>query len=197
MSIFNPMKVSKSDRKVEIIRVAARLFRERGYSAVTMRDLATDLGIKAASLYNHINSKQQILSEIIFAIAEEFTEGIEEIAAMDADATVKLKAVVAQHVTLTSENPFGMAALNNDWMHLEDKLEYYLQLRNQYEKRLRDIVLAGQQVGDLKAVRHEILLFSILSTLRNLYLWIPKKEDLQKEKLIEDLSEILLHGVVS
>jgi hypothetical protein len=32
--------------------------------------------------------------------------------------------------------------------------------------------------------------------LRNLYLWIPKKEDLKKDKLIEDLSEILLQGVV-
>jgi AcrR family transcriptional regulator len=196
MSIFNPMKVSKSDRKAEIIQVAARLFRERGYSAVTMRDLATDLGIKAASLYNHITSKQQILSEIILVIAEEFTDGIEEIAVMEADATVKLKAVVAQHISLTSENPFGMAALNNDWMHLEDKLEYYLQLRNQYEKRFREIVLAGQQAGELKAVSHEILLFSILSTLRNLYLWIPKKDDLKKGKLIEDLSEILLQGVV-
>lgn len=190
------MKVSKSDRKAEIIQVAARLFRERGYSAVTMRDLATDLGIKAASLYNHITSKQQILSEIILVIAEEFTDGIEEIAVMEADATVKLKAVVAQHISLTSENPFGMAALNNDWMHLEDKLEYYLQLRNQYEKRFREIVLAGQKAGELKAVSHEILLFSILSTLRNLYLWIPKKDDLKKGKLIEDLSEILLQGVV-
>ncbi|MFT5751944.1 MAG: AcrR family transcriptional regulator [Flavobacteriales bacterium] len=196
MSIFNPMKALKSDRKSEIIHVAARLFRERGYSAVTMRDLATDLGIKAASLYNHITSKQQILSEIILVIAEEFTDGIEEIAAMDADATVKLKKVVAQHISLTSENPFGMAALNNDWMHLEDKLEYYQQLRNQYEKRFREIVLAGQQAGELKGVSHEILLFSILSTLRNLYLWIPKKEDLKKDKLIEDLSEILLQGVV-
>lgn len=196
MSIFNPMKTTKIDRKTEIMQVASRLFRERGYSAVTMRDLATEIGIKAASLYNHISSKQQILSEIIFVIAEEFTDGIEGIAAMNADASTKLKAVVAQHITLTSENPFGMAALNNDWMHLEDKLEYYLQLRNQYEKRFREIVLAGQQSGELKGVSHEILLFSILSTLRNLYLWIPKKDDLKKDKLIEDLSEILLQGVV-
>jgi AcrR family transcriptional regulator len=191
------MKISSSDRKAEIIHVAARLFRERGYSAVTMRDLATDLGIKAASLYNHISSKQQILNEIIFGIAEEFTDGIEDISEMEVNAKEKLKAVVAQHITLTSENPYGMAALNNDWMHLEDKLEYYLQLRNQYEKRFREIVLEGQQSGDLKNVSHEILLFSILSTLRNLYLWIPKKDDLKKEKLIEDLSEILLQGVVS
>jgi AcrR family transcriptional regulator len=162
-----------------------------------MRDLANELGIKAASLYNHISSKQQILSEIIMAIAEDFTDGIEEIAATQTSAPEKLKAVVAQHITLTADNPFKMATLNNDWMHLEDKLDTYLKLRNQYEKRFREIVLQGQKAGDLKGVSHEILLFSILSTLRNLYLWIPKKADLRKEKLIEDLSEILLQGVVA
>lgn len=191
------MKSGNIDRKTEIINVAARLFRQKGYSAVTMRDLANELGIKAASLYNHISSKQQILSEIIMAIAEDFTAGIEEIAATDTTAPLKLKAVVAQHITLTADNPFKMATLNNDWMHLEDTLDPYLKLRNQYEKRFREIVLQGQRSGDLKAVSHEILLFSILSTLRNLYLWIPKKADLKKEKLIEDLSEILLRGVVA
>ncbi|RMB62890.1 TetR/AcrR family transcriptional regulator [Dokdonia sinensis] len=189
------MKQTK-DRKAEILQTAALLFKQKGYSAVTMRDLADAVGIKAASLYNHINSKQQILSEIIFAIAEDFTEGIEEIVAQETNAQAKLKAVVAQHITLTADNPYGMAALNNDWMHLEDRLEYYLKLRNQYEKRFREIVLNGQQSGQLKNVSHEILLFSVLSTLRNLYLWIPRKADLQKEKLIDDLSEILLQGVV-
>ena len=54
-------------RKQEIIQTAAKLFKEKGYSAVTMRDLASAMGMKAASLYNHINSKQQILKEIIIS----------------------------------------------------------------------------------------------------------------------------------
>lgn len=52
-------------RKQEIINAAAVLFKDKGYSAVTMRDLASAMGIKAASLYNHIQSKQEILSDII------------------------------------------------------------------------------------------------------------------------------------
>ncbi len=43
--------MKKETRKEEIVRVAAKLFKEKGYSAVTMRDLATEMGIKAASLY--------------------------------------------------------------------------------------------------------------------------------------------------
>jgi len=61
-------------RKEEIIKTATKLFKEKGYSAVTMRDIAKAMGIKAASLYNHINSKQQILTDIIISLAEEFTK---------------------------------------------------------------------------------------------------------------------------
>ena len=45
-------------RKEEIVRTAEMLFKQKGYSAVTMRDIAQAMGIKAASLYNHIQSKQ-------------------------------------------------------------------------------------------------------------------------------------------
>jgi AcrR family transcriptional regulator len=63
-----------TDRKTEIVTVSAKLFKEKGYSAVTMRDIAQAMDIKAASLYNHIKSKQEILVLIIIEIAEEFTE---------------------------------------------------------------------------------------------------------------------------
>ena len=61
------MKIT--DRKTEIRNVSATLFKEKGYSAVTMRDIAQAMDIKAASLYNHIKSKQEILVLIIIEIA--------------------------------------------------------------------------------------------------------------------------------
>jgi len=189
------MKLSTLSRKQEIYITAARLFKEKGYSAVTMRDLASAMGIKAASLYNHIASKQQILSEIILEIAEKFTDGIDAIATQETNTLTKLKAVIAQHITLTADNPYGMAALNNDWMHLEGKLDRYLDLRNRYEKTFRDIILEGKKSGELKDVNTEILVYSILTTLRNLYLWIPKKGELKKDELIEGLCVTLLQGV--
>lgn len=182
-------------RKQEIIRTAATLFKERGYSAVTMRDLAAALGIKAASLYNHISSKQQLLKEIIIAIAEEFTEGMDSIRSSNIGTLEKLKEIIALHVAITSKNTDGMASLNNDWMHLEEQLDYYLELRHNYEANFRDIITQGIQLQDLKGENPEIILFSILTTLRSLYLWIPKKEDLDPQELAHSLSQILIEGI--
>jgi AcrR family transcriptional regulator len=183
------------NRKGEILVVAAKLFKEKGYSAVTMRDLATAMGMKAASLYNHIDSKQAILKDVIMSIAEQFTEGMNAVLVQEASSIEKLKKIIRLHVNIASQNPDGMASLNNDWMHLEDQLEYYSRLRHNYEDNFREIIKEGIDSGEIKNEKLDVLLFSMLSTLRSLYLWIPKKEDLNLTELSDSLSEILITGI--
>jgi len=187
---------NKITRKEEILNVASRLFKERGYSAVTMRDLAFEMGIKAASLYNHITSKQQILAEIIMTIAQDFVQGMEEIIENQGSAEEQLKKVIEQHVNLTVRHPDGLAALNNDWMHLEEQLDGYLKMRSDYEHNFRIIIRRGITQNELQIPNEEVMLFSFLSTLRNLHLWISKKNFQNIDELIFALSEILLKGVV-
>lgn len=182
-------------RRQEIVRKASILFKEKGYSAVTMRDIAQEMGIKAASLYNHIKSKQEILKDIIISLAEDFTEGMAVIVSSTDSAQEKLQRIIELHVHITTSNQYGMASLNNDWMHLEESLEYYLELRTKYEDNFRDIIVEGVNNGEIINVNPEVMLFSILSTLRSLYLWIPKKEDLQHENLANDLGDVLLKGI--
>lgn len=182
-------------RKDEIIKTAAKLFKERGYSAVTMRDLAKAMGIKAASLYNHINSKQDILKTIIISLAEAFTDGMTTIKSSKGTSIQKLKDIIKLHVEITSKNTYGMASLNNDWMHLEDKLEYYLQLRSNFENDFRNIIAEGISNNEIMDNNADVMLFSMHSTLRSLYLWIPKKEDLNPEELSNILSDVLINGI--
>ena len=183
-------------RKDEIIKTAAKLFKKKGYSAVTMRDIAKTMGIKAASLYNHIQSKQDILKSIIIFIAEEFTTGMELIKAYNTNSLEKLHQMVVLHVNITSRNTYQMAALNNDWMHLEDQLDYYLLLRQNYEDDFINIIKSGINAKEIVNSNPEIIMFSILSTLRSLYLWIPKKEDLDQNELANNLSNVLIKGIV-
>ncbi len=182
-------------RKEEIIKTATKLFKEKGYSAVTMRDIAKAMGIKAASLYNHINSKQHILRDIIISLAEEFTNGMQTVQLSEVSSIEKLRLIVALHVKITANSTYGMASLNNDWMHLEEQLDYYLELRDTYEENFRNILREGIKKNEIINSNLEIMLFSMLSTLRSLYLWIPKKEDLNTEELTQNLSHMLINGI--
>jgi hypothetical protein len=187
--------LKQETRKEEIIRIAAKLFKEKGYSAVTMRDLASVMGIKAASLYNHINSKRDILDAIIITLAEEFTNGMKLIQASNESCADKLNKVIQLHVRISSQNIYGMASLNNDWMHLDEKLDYYQKLRIDYEDDFKSILKSGIESGEIVDAKPDVMMFSILTTLRSLYIWIPKKEDLNLEELSNTLSQILIKGI--
>lgn len=187
--------VTEVTRRDEIIKTATKLFKEKGYSAVTMRDLATAMGMKAASLYNHINSKQEILKAIIISLAEEFTLGMDLIKKSDQSAIEKLNLIVSLHVDITTRNPHGMASLNNDWMHLEGQLEHYLHLRKKYEQDFVDIIKTGIASNEIIDTNPEVVMFSILSTLRSLYLWIPKKDEINVKELAQNLCEVLIYGI--
>ena len=184
-------------RKEQIIKTAAKLFKEKGYAAVTMRDIAKALDIKAASLYNHITSKQDILKYVIISLAEEFTNGMNTIYNSSESNIHKLDQIISLHVNIAYRNPYQMASLNNDWMHLEKDVPYYIELRDSYEDNFRKIIKKGIETGEFTGVNPEVILFSILSALRNLYLWIPKKEDVNPKELSGNLSQVLIHGIIN
>lgn len=191
-----PKKVKAPTRKEEIIKSAAQLFLERGYSAVTMRDLAKKLGIKAASLYNHISSKHEILETLIISVAEAFTVGMNQIVSSELDTLAKVEQVIHLHIDVTVENQDALGSLNNDWMHLEGKaLPYFEEMRNQYEENFRQIISTGIAEGTIANRDPEILLFSVLSTLRTLYLWYPKKDSIDMQTLKDDMTATMLASI--
>jgi len=194
-SIFEAMK--PIDRKTEIITIAAQLFKEKGYSAVTMRDMAQAMNIKAASLYNHIKSKQEILVLIIIEIAEEFTNTMLEIVNSDETTIQKLEKVIQLHIDITLRNPDALACLNNDWMHLADaELSYFIKMREEYEANFRTIIKHGIANHEIKNLNIEVIIFSTLSTLRTLYLWYGKKKSPNAEVLKSNMIEVLLNGII-
>ena len=184
-------------RRQEIITTAKTLFRERGYRSVSMRDLAKTLDLKAASLYNHINSKEEILAEIVLGVAHFFTTEMELVKNQQEHTKTRLEAVITHHIELTLKNPEAIAIVNNDWMHLEGvHFKEFLKLRNAYEEDLRAIITEGVESGELVSKNVEVILFSLLSTLRTLNSWYRKRSGVDGEQLKNDITHLLLYGVI-
>lgn len=188
------MKIT--DRKTEIINVAAKLFKEKGYSAVTMRDIAQAMDIKAASLYNHIKSKQEILVLIIIEIAEEFTKIMNEVLISNESAISKIERIIQLHIDITLRNPDALACLNNDWMHLTNsELLHFIKMREEYENNFKTIVKQGIANSEIKNYNLDVIIFSILSTLRTLYIWYNKTNKLSSKALTDNMIKVLLNGI--
>jgi AcrR family transcriptional regulator len=59
-----------------ILHTALQLFSERGYDGVSMRDLATKVGIKAASIYNHFSSKEDIFNSLLAEMQKRYEQTV-------------------------------------------------------------------------------------------------------------------------
>jgi AcrR family transcriptional regulator len=184
-------------RKEAIKNAAARLFRKRGFKATSMRDIAEAVGIKAASIYNHIKSKQELLSELLMEIAIIFTKEMRMIQQTSLDAKQKLERLIALHVRLTIEHTDAIALIAGEWVHLEEeeKLQY-VQLRDEYENQFKSIIEQGKAEGLFKQLDTEIILFSTLSTLRWLYSWYSRNRDFDPIELERQMTACLIHGML-
>ena len=90
--------VQNESKKETISKNAAKLFRKKGFSATSMRELAVDIGVEASSLYNHIGSKSELLQIICFKVANDFINQINELEQVDISVTSKLEKIIRFHI---------------------------------------------------------------------------------------------------
>src|SRR5262249_24851292 len=153
-------------RKDQITQVATSKFREKGYRAVSMRELAGHVGIEAASFYNHFDSKESILKEICFRMANEFFTGIEEALKEEKKIDKMLQHGIRSHVKVITENTDASAVFFHDWRYLsEPYLSEFKRMRKRYENIFRKIIHDGMAKRIFEKQDETFLMLMIFSSL--------------------------------
>ena len=182
--------------KSSILKVSAELFKNQSYSQVSMRDIAKKLNVKAASLYNHIGSKDEILETLIFDLVKIFMNSIEATLKKEISTENRLEEIIQTHIDIAIKTPNQFAVLNNDWIFLKPKQKnLFLKQRQGYENTLKSIVKNGIDKQELKTCHPEIIIYMMLSSLRTLHLWYEKKV-INKDDLKSEISKLILQGII-
>jgi AcrR family transcriptional regulator len=188
------LAVEKS-KKAQIYAAAARLFRDKGYQATSMRDLAKEVGLRASSLYNHFPSKSDVLREICLDNAQRFLMGMQEVEAMPGSATEKLTQLIRLHIHLALTDVTSVTAFNDEWRYLEEPhLSEFLQFRRDYESRFQAIIQSGIDTGEFKMLHPLILSYTLFSAVRWLYDWYKPGKKISAEHLEQEILQLLLEG---
>ena len=176
---------------------AAELFRKKGFAAASVRELAEALGIEAPSLYNHIGSKAELLQEICFEVAKDYTLHMDEVLASKKNAIEKTAEIIRFHVRKLSTDFDKVFVSEHEWKRLPQKyLEEFLAQRKLYEKNMIDIVKEGIAKKIFKNILPSIAVLAILSAVRGLELRQRHKNEFTIEELEETMVEHLLHGII-
>lgn len=194
------MKTSEGiqSRKQQILQEAAKLFRKKGFKGTSLQQIAQAVGMESPSLYNHIKSKQELLSILLMDNARQFDQRIQEIHDANLSALDKIDRIISLHVELTVQNPDAMSLMLNEWTHLDDqdKLEY-ARLRDQYEAQFKDILQVSMNAEEVVKMDVNFMMFMILSTLRSLYAWCAKYKDYNRLELESYLKQGVLKGILN
>lgn len=190
------MPPSDKSKKQAILEAAALLFRDKGYTATSMRDLAQAVQLQASSLYNHILSKQDLLREICFGNAQRFLDGIQDIELKPISASEKIEALIDLHIAIATQDITSITAFNDEWRHLDEpQLSKFKTLRREYENRFKAIIVAGIEQGEFRKLDPQYSLYTFLSALRWVHDWRQPGRRQSIEQLRATLVSLLLHGL--
>lgn len=190
---FLQMELKEKQRK--ILDVAVELFKEKGYMGSSVRDLATKLNIKAASLYAHIRSKEEILEWVCFGIAQEFFDELQEVKNTDIAPREKLNLLLDKHLSVVLKNRDVTHIYSIEWRHLEERLSEFVELRKSYQQEVEKLISEIYQAENWELKSPSFTTRFILHTLNNSYFWFKRSSD-STDEITDEIRDKILYGLL-
>jgi len=183
------------EKQIKILEVAVELFKEKGYMGSSVRDLATKLNIKAASLYAHIRSKEEILEWICFGVANDFFEQLQEVKNTKVSAEEKLNLFIDKHLSVVLKNRDVTHIYSNEWKHLEERLAEFVALRKNYQQEVEQLISEIYHAQNWELKSPEFTTKFILHTLNNSYFWFKRNTESTNE-ITDEIRNKILFGLL-
>jgi TetR/AcrR family transcriptional regulator, cholesterol catabolism regulator len=188
---------SLRNSREDVVRVAGRLFAQRGYHGTSMRDLAAELGLFGSSLYSHISSKEDLLVEVVERGAGLFQDSAERAQAVEGSAAEVLQALVAGHIGVVLDNLDEVRTfLNEAWVLDQPHRDRVLAARDQYERAFRTVLNQGRGDGSFsRAIDPKLAAIFILSILNAVERWYRPGGRIDRTQLVEELTGFVMEGL--
>ena len=192
------IKPGKNATKRDVItQKASALFKIKGYSSTSMRELAEAVGVEAPSLYNHIGSKSELLQAICSKVANYFTTHLDMTEDTPVSTATKIENIIRFHIQMMLNNFDEVFVANHEWKHLRDPyLSNFLNQRRNYEKKLVALIEAGIKTKEFKPNNPYVSVLTILSAVRGLEFWQRHKQNVSTRVLEDDMVNHLLSGLI-
>jgi AcrR family transcriptional regulator len=187
---------NNGSRKDVIIEKAAHLFKEKGFKAASMRELAEVVGVEAASLYNHIKSKNELLHEICFNVANRFNQKLDELEATEGNSLKKVEDLLRFHIDGMVHHFEEVFVSDREWKHLQEPyLSNFQNQRRSYRKRFAAIIQDGIAKKEIKKIDATTAVLIMLHAISGIESWHRSTQKIDGKELEENMIAILVGGL--
>jgi AcrR family transcriptional regulator len=193
---LQPPRLLTSERLFDI---AAALFCERGYAVTTTREIAAAAGIRQASLYYHVSTKEDLLYQICVSSLEELLTEVQTALSAVTDPIEQIEVLARTHLrTILRHQIWHLTMLTELRALSGEHHRAVVALRRQYADLVRAVVEEAQAAG---AVRTDIparyLYLALLNILNRAVRWFRSGELLSEDELARMFTSVYLRGAAA
>ena len=165
---------------------AATLIARHGYEAMSMRQLAEEVGVQAAALYRYFPTKEELLFTLMREHMEQLVAAWDAARPSSADPAARLSAYVANHIRFHVERRHSTQLSNLELRSLsKERLSAILRLRTAYEKELRAILRDGADQGIFSIDDVGLTGMAIIQMITGVVVWFRPDKRLTVEQVTE------------
>jgi AcrR family transcriptional regulator len=183
-------------RRLQIEEAASALFRERGYAATSVRDIAQKLNLQGGSLYAHMASKEDVLWSIVTRAADRFNSEVAPSFAGAADPGERLGEMIRGHVRVVTSIQKDAAVFLDEWRFLSAERRAEMSIRRDaYESLFRRVIADGIEAGTFRTVDPRLTSMAILSALNGIAAWYSPNGELTADQIADQHADLFLHAL--
>jgi AcrR family transcriptional regulator len=180
----------------ELLATAVRLFREKGYHATSMQDLAEAVGIQRGSLYHYIAAKEDLLWEIMERAMTALRAAVEAEIALPGSAAERLRRAVAAHLAVAAAIPDELTILHVELKALSPRRRTAMvAMRDAYERLFRGLIEDGVGAGAFQRVDAKAAGFAILGACNWFTQWYDPRGPMDHARFAEIFTRLFLNGL--
>lgn len=183
-------------RRQQIEDAASALFRERGYAATSVRDIAQSLNLQGGSLYAHVASKEDVLWSIVNRAADRFGSEVGSLTRLPAPAPERLRQMIRAHVAVVTSSQRDAAVFLHEWRFLsDDRREQIAQRRDSYEGLFRQTIADGVESTEFVPADPRLTAMAILSALNGIATWYRPTGPLTATQIADQHADLFLRAL--
>ncbi|NWG18108.1 MAG: TetR/AcrR family transcriptional regulator [Chloroflexi bacterium] len=200
----------QSVNKEDILLAAADVLQRNGYEATTMKDIAAEVNLTAASLYHHFRNKDALLLAVLEAGIEHILSQIEPIAVSSYASDYKLRQMIYAHVTgLTNNTAVGAAMVfeikslvsiktapdDGRDPEVAERRRAFIARRDQFERLFRTVIQEGIECGIFRAVDVPIFVKTLLGAHNWVGVWYRPGGRLNGDEIADRMADTFLRAL--
>jgi AcrR family transcriptional regulator len=189
----------REERWAQLIEVATRVFFEKGYDAASLQDIADRLGMLKGSLYYYIQSKEDLLFEVISTVHRDGLAVIQARAEVPGDPLHRLENVIVGHVEHTCRNLVPTAVFLHELSALPpERRQEVLGSEHAYQGVFRDLIELAQKEGLARAdLDPRLAALTVLGSTNWVYRWYRAGGEFTPEMIGAQMAEMAIRGIAT